>query len=116
MFHFSLPVADLNACERFYREAFGATVQPLRKGVSNVHVFGAQLTFHERRDSAMTIAARAEMHFGQVVSIADWWAIHTWLVESGYPLVRCAEPSENQRGKLMVQDPAGNLVEINSSA
>lgn len=114
MFHLSLPVADLNACERFYREAFGATVQPLRTGVSNVHVFGTQLTFHERRDSAMTIAARADMHFGQVVSVADWRAIHARLVKCGFPLVRCAEPSEGQRGKLVVQDPAGNLVEINS--
>lgn len=115
MFHLSLPVADLKACEDFYREAFGATVQPLRTGVSNVHVFGAQLTLHERGGSAMTIESRAEMHFGQVVSTAIWREIHARLVEVGAPFVRCSEPSEGCRGKLMVQDPSGNRVEINSS-
>ena len=80
-----------------------------------MHVFGAQLTFHERHESAMTVAARADMHFGQVVSVTDWKAIHARLVEAGFPLVRCAEPSEGQRGKLIVEDPSGNLVEINSS-
>ncbi|HYC96866.1 VOC family protein [Brevundimonas sp.] len=115
MFHLSLPVTDLAACEHFYREAFAATVQPLRAGVSNIHVFGAQLTLHERTDSALTGHARAEMHFGEVVPVASWMAMRTRLVEVGAPLIRCSEPSEGRRGKLVVQDPSGNLVEINSA-
>ncbi|HEV7227193.1 VOC family protein [Brevundimonas sp.] len=115
MFHLSLPVADLNACELFYQDTFGATVQPLRDGVSNVRVFEAQLTFHERKDSAMTIEARTEMHFGHVVSIADWKVIHARVIEVGIPLVHCTVPARGHRGKLMVKDPSGNLIEINSS-
>ena len=115
MFHLSLPVTDLSACEHFYKEVFGARVQPLRAGVSNIHVFDAQLTLHERTASAFSGDARAEMHFGQVVSAASWRAIHDRLVEVGVPLIRCTQPSEGGRGKLVVQDPSGNLVELNSS-
>ena len=115
MFHLSLPVTDLTACEDFYREAFGATVKSLRAGVSNVHVFEAQLTLHARTSSALTAIARSEMHFGQVVSVTSWKAMHARLLKVGVPLIRCTEPSEGRRGKLVVQDPSGNLVEINSS-
>ncbi len=116
MFHLSLPVDDLKACEEFYREAFGATVQGLREGVSNIHVFGAQLTLHERAGSAMNAGARDEMHFGQVVSAAEWTHIHDRLTARGLQLVHCAMPdaAQGRRGKMLVRDPSGNLVEINS--
>lgn len=116
MFHLSLPVTDLKACEEFYREAFGATVQPLRAGVSNIHVFEAQLTLHERPASALTSDARSEIHFGQVVPVTRWRTLHARLVEAGVPLIRCTAPSNGRRGKLVVQDPSNTLVEINSSS
>lgn len=114
MFHLSLPVTDLKACEEFYQGVFGATVQPLRTGVSNIHVFEAQLTLHERIASALTGDARSEIHFGQVIPLTSWWALHARLTEAGVPLVRCTVPSDARRGKMVVQDPSGNLVEINS--
>ena len=114
MFHLSLPVANLKACEEFYQGVFAATVQPLRSGVSNIHVFEAQLTLHERSVSALTCDARAEIHFGQVVPVTTWWALHARVIEVGVPLVLCVVPSEGCRGKMVVHDPSGNLVEINS--
>jgi len=116
MFHLSLPVDDLNRCEAFYREVFGADIRRIRPDASNIYIFAAQLTLHERPGSAMTGGARAEMHFGQVVSIEDWRAIHIKLADRGVAMRRCIEPDvgEQRKGKMLFQDPSGNLIEINS--
>lgn len=115
MFHLSIPVDRLEPCLAFYTACFGARVVELAPGVANVFLFGGQLTLHDRPGSALTEAVRSEMHFGAVVSLDEWTELRAHLTEMGIPLLRDIEASEetNGRAKLVVEDPAGNRVEIN---
>lgn len=117
MFHLSLPVREFDACLTFYRECFGAEVKMLGTGIANLFVFGGQVTLHDREASGFD-AVRREMHFGQVVTKGEWGRLHDQVTVSGYLPLRAVAPGEapNGRGKLLVADPSGNLVEINSTA
>lgn len=118
MFHLSIPVRDLDRSLRFYAECFGGRAVGLGRSAANMFVFGAQLTLHEKPSSHFLSADRQDMHFGAVVPRDEWYAIRDRLAESEIPLLRCREPGprEAERGKLVVADPDGNLVEINSAA
>lgn len=116
MFHLSLPVANFSECLDFYRYCFGAEVVMLSDRAANLFVFDGQLTFHDKPGSALTDLHRQEMHFGHVVSHERWFAIRDRIIEGGYAPVKCVVPQDaaNGRGKLLVRDPGGNIVEINS--
>jgi len=115
MFHLSLPVEAFSECLTFYRECFGADVVMLNGRAANLFVFGGQLTLHDKPDSAIDSEHRREMHFGHVVTTADWFAIRDRVRNSAWPVLRCEEPSisNETRGKLIIVDPSGNIVEIN---
>jgi extradiol dioxygenase family protein len=116
MFHLSLPVRQLEECVRFYRDCFSAEVRMLSSGSCNLFVFGGQVTFHDRAVSGFTDQVRREMHFGQVVTIDEWAQLRHRIMESGYSPIRLVMPGDapDGRGKLLIADPSGNLVEINS--
>lgn len=118
MFHLSLPVRQFDACLAFYRDCFEATVEPLGPGVANLFVFGGQVTLHDRPASGLTDDLRREMHFGQVVAPDAWTRSRERIAASGYSPLRAIRPGEapDGRGKLLIIDPSGNLVEINSTA
>jgi RimJ/RimL family protein N-acetyltransferase/extradiol dioxygenase family protein len=114
MFHLSLPVRQFDACLAFYRDCFDAEVEMLGSGVANLFVFGGQLTLHDK--DTLTDEVRREMHFGQVVTPEEWNQLRDRIAASGHSLLRAVAPSDalNRRGKLLMCDPSGNLVEINS--
>lgn len=116
MFHLSLPVSAFSQCLDFYRDCFGAKVVLLDEKAANLYLFGGQLTLHDKPNSIMDADCRREMHFGHVVTEQDWFAIRNRLQESGQTLLRCREPGDEgqTQGKLLVMDPSGNIVEINS--
>ena len=116
MFHLSLPVTEFQDCLRFYRTCFGARIEMLNEKAANLYVFGAQLTFHDRPDSAIEKDQRQEMHFGYVVTDEEWLLLKEHIQASGRPILSCVEPRKaaGVRGKLLVVDPSGNIVEINS--
>lgn len=116
MFHLSLPVQDFAQCLAFYRDCFDARVVMLDEKAANVYVFGGQLTLHDKPHSGMDAAQRREMHFGHVVAVDDWYAIRDRVRQSERPVLKQIEPDDaaHKRGKLVVVDPSGNLVEINS--
>ena len=116
MFHLSLAVERFEACLFFYRSAFDARVVAIAPGVANVFVFGAQVTLHDRAASPLTPDARREMHFGAVVPVEDWLRIRDRLATGKHDLLRCIAPADapDGRGKLLLSDPSGNLVEINA--
>ncbi|UYV17225.1 VOC family protein [Porphyrobacter sp. ULC335] len=118
MFHLSLPVQEFNACLTFYRDCFGADVQMLSAKAANLFVFGGQVTFHERPQAGLSDDARRTMHFGQVVSPDEWLRLRDRIIAAGYSPLRAVPANEaaNRRAKLVVADPSGNLVEINSTA
>lgn len=118
MFHLSLPVRQFDACLVFYRDCFGAKIEMLGEGVANLFVFGGQMTLHDRSISGLTDDLRREMHFGQVVTASEWTQVRDKIIAFGHSPLRSVTPDEvrNRRGKLIVADPSGNLVEINSVA
>lgn len=118
MFHLSLPVRHFEECVRFYRICFAAEARMISSGVCNLFVFGGQVTLHDRAASSFTDEVRREMHFGQVVTAEEWTQLHDRIIESGYSPLRLVAPGDalDGRGKLLLADPSGNLVEINSEA
>lgn len=58
------------------------------------------------------------MHFGQVLSPGEWLRLRDRIIAAGHLPMRAVEASEaaNGRAKLVVADPSGNLIEINSTA
>ncbi|MFR0672917.1 VOC family protein [Enterobacterales bacterium AW_CKDN230030176-1A_HGKHYDSX7] len=118
MFHLSLPVDRFQACLAFYGRCFGADIVMLSDRAANLFVFGAQVTFHDAPGTALSAAGREAMHFGQVVSPEQWWQIRDRLRAEGHSLLKDVEPgtTTSGRGKLVVKDPGGNQVEINSHA
>lgn len=117
MFHLSLPVQRFDACLAFYRDCFGAEVKMLSSEAANLFVFGGQVTFHDEPDSKLSDDARRTMHFGQVVSPDEWLRLRDRLVAAGHLPIRATTAAEaaNGRAKLLIADPSGNLVEINST-
>ncbi len=118
MFHLSLPVQRFDACLAFYRDCFGADVRMLNPQTANLFVFGGQVTFHDNPNSELSDDARHAMHFGQVVSPDDWLKLRDRIVGAGHSPMRAVAATEaaNGRAKLLVADPSGNLIEINSTA
>jgi extradiol dioxygenase family protein len=118
MFHLSLPVNRFHECLRFYVDCFGARVVMLGDQAANLFVFGAQVTFHDKPDTPLGEQGRKQMHFGQVVPADEWMSIRDVLIVHGHEILLQVPPgsTETGRGKLVVEDPSGNLVEINSHA
>ena len=58
------------------------------------------------------------MHFGQVVSPDEWLRLRDRIIALGHSPIRSvtATDAANRRAKLLVADPIGNLIEINSTA
>lgn len=117
MFHLSLPVNRFAACLEFYQKSFGARIVMLSQSAANVYAFGGQITLHDQPLSTFGDAQRREMHFGHVVSPDQWRLVRDRLRELGVEFSLCVEPDEasGRRGKLLVTDPSGNLVEVNST-
>jgi|GEM_PF-2826984 extradiol dioxygenase family protein len=118
MFHLSLPVGNFERCLDFYRDCFRAEVIMLSAGVANVFVFGGQLTLRDKKTSPLTRDGRQEMHFGQTVPLEQWKSTLARIETLGYPVSKYTDLTERPMGraKLLLADPAGNLVEINSTA
>jgi extradiol dioxygenase family protein len=116
MFHLSLPVTAFAECLAFYRDCFDAEIVMLSNRAANLYVFGGQLTLHDDPHSPIGPAQRRAMHFGHVVTTEEWFAIRDRLEASCWTLLRCVEPAQSgsSRGKLLVADPSGNIVEVNS--
>jgi extradiol dioxygenase family protein len=118
LFHFSLPVRQFDACLAFYRDCFGAEVQMLSERVANLFVFGGQVTMHDKPRSQLSEDARRTMHFGQIVAPDEWLRLREKIIAAGHSPLHSISSDEaaNGRAKLLIVDPSGNLVEINSTA
>ncbi|EAW1359607.1 VOC family protein [Pseudomonas aeruginosa] len=118
MFHLSLPVNCFKDCLDFYVKLFDADVVMLSEHAANLFVFGGQITFHDKQNTPLSEAGRDQMHFGQVVTAEKWHNIREILVRHSQHLLKYDEPGSTTsgRGKLVVRDPSGNLIEINSQA
>ncbi|GAB6855440.1 VOC family protein [Asaia astilbis] len=116
MFHLSLPVENFSACKEFYVRLFGAELIDLSETCSNIFVFGGYVTLHDRAGSLLTDEVRKSMHFGEEVTLQAWKERKEILDKNVVSYVFLQEPDtiKGVRGKMVVKDPSGNLVEINS--
>lgn len=85
---------------------------------ANLFVFGGEVTFHDRPHCDLSDKARNTMHFGQVVAPDEWLQLRDRIIAAGHsPMSEiAASVAANRRAKLVVADPSGNLIEINSTA
>lgn len=114
VFHLSLPVQRFSACLLFYARFFDARVESLSPTAANIFVLGGQLTLHDRSDSPLTASARGAMHFGAVISKAEWIRLRRTLALNGLPFIVDNAPGGiGIRGKVQIVDPSGNIIEIN---
>jgi extradiol dioxygenase family protein len=116
-FHLSFAVPDLRSAVRFYRDVLGCAIDRDEGRWIDVLMYGHQLTLHQ---AAPQQPALALDHFGVVLDAAQWhalagrieaadtvFAMPPHMVEAGTP---------HERGKFVVRDPAGNLLEFKCRA
>lgn len=112
-FHLSFAVPDLQATKRFYCDVLGCSSGRDAGGWVDVLLFGHQLTIHQ---SSAQHEAQAIDHFGVVLDKADWLALAQRLDDLGVTYVMrprvLAIASADENGKLLLNDPAGNLLEF----
>lgn len=112
-FHLSFVVPDLQAARRFYRDVLDCALGRDTGAWVDVLLFGHQLTIHQADAQRK---AQALDHFGVVLDKADWQVLAQRLQDLG---VTCVMPprveavdSADEGGKLLLNDPAGNLLEF----
>lgn len=112
-FHLSFAVPDLRVAAKFYEDVLGCTRGRDAGTWLDMLLFGHQLTLHQATSQH---PARPIDHFGVVLAEPEWHALIERLEGSGIefampPLVSDAGMPE-ERGKLLLHDPAGNLLEF----
>lgn len=112
-FHLSIAVEDLDAVRAFYTDVLGCEVSHDDGAWINIDLFGHQLTVHQATDPSKAVAID---HFGPMLWISDWQALAERLnahgVEYLIPPQVHGEGSPDERGKYLIRDPAGNVLEF----
>ena len=116
-FHLSFAVPDLRAAARFYEDVLGCARGRDAGQWLDVMLFGHQLTLHQ---ATTQHPARPIDHFGVLLSESQWHAFIGQLHGAGVDFVMPPQVSDagtrNERGKLLLHDPAGNLLEFKYQA
>lgn len=116
IFHLSLPVNDLAETEAFYCSRLGAVRGRSTADWIDLFVFGHQVTFHQRPEETVPIAAQGVQHFGAILPWPAWQELCAGLEASGYPLqlrpTVFAEGTETEHGKVVLRDPNGHMLEF----
>lgn len=116
-FHLSFAVPDLVVAARFYRDVLGCEVVRDEGAWLDLSMHGHQLTLHQ---ADARRPARPLDHFGLVMEVAQWKALATRIECAGVAfevaphLVDAGSP--HARGKFLLRDPAGNLLEFKGRA
>jgi extradiol dioxygenase family protein len=112
-FHLSLVVPDLKAARNFYVNVLGCRIERDRSRWIDVLFFGHQLTLHQETDSK---PAATVDHFGPILDKATWSAIaktcESLSIEFVRPIRVVGAGTEDESGKFVIADPAGNLIEF----
>lgn len=126
-FHLAIPVYDLPAARRFYREVLGLEEGRSSEQWVDFNFFGHQLVIHEHpktpsQEQAHTNAVDGHdvpvPHFGVVVPWEHWDNLAQRLRQAGVEFV--IEPHVRFRGlpgeqaTLFFLDPCGNALEFKS--
>ena len=114
IFHLSFPVRDLPEAISFYRDELGAQIGRNDQSFADALLFGAQVTLQNDPENVLKPMPRTR-HFGETIAWSEWERLAERLCEVKHlieaPTVSYSgKPTE--QGKLMIQDPSGNLIEI----
>jgi extradiol dioxygenase family protein len=123
-FHLAMPVDDLEAARRFYRETLGCSEGRSAERWIDFDLYGHQLSLHlvdgagARGVQAVDGDAVPVPHFGVVLAWTDWHDLRDRLVAAGTafvipPRIRfVGKPGE--QATLFFRDPSGNALEFKS--
>ncbi len=112
-FHLSFAVPDLRVAAKFYEDVLGCTRGHDDGAWLDMMLFGHQLTLHQATSHH---PARPIDHFGVLLTEPQWRALGERLQgsDSAFEMPPrdwdAGTPSE--RGKFLLHDPAGNLLEF----
>jgi hypothetical protein len=106
-------VPDLRLAARFYVDVLGCDLVRDEGAWLDLSMHGHQLTLHQ---ADVRQPARPLDHFGLVMTLSQWQELARRIEVSGVvfdvpPRVVDAG-SPHERGKFLLQDPAGNLLEF----
>ena len=112
-FHLSFAVPDLRTAAKFYQDVLGCTLVRDEGAWLDLSMHGHQLTL---RQATARQPTRPLDHFGLVMASSQWqvlaqriedadvaFAVPPHVVDAGSP---------HERGKFLLRDPAGNLLEF----
>ncbi|UTW46583.1 dioxygenase [bacterium SCSIO 12696] len=112
-FHLSFIVPSLDEARKFYVNLLGCEIGRDTGQWIDIIFFGHQLTMHQERDG---FSAKPIDHFGPILEKSEWEKIAALFKESSVPFEMepfvKAQDTENEAGKFIVKDPAGNLLEF----
>lgn len=124
-FHLAIPVFDLPAARRFYREVFGLEEGRSSEQWVDFNFFGHQLVIHAHPETTSQESARTNAvdghdvpvpHFGVVLAMDEWQALAERLKSLDTRFV--IEPGIRFKGQVGEQatmflfDPCGNALEF----
>ena len=112
-FHLSFVVPDIQAARQFYVDILGCEIGRDTGKWIDILFFGHQLTLHQERQG---MTARAIDHFGPILDKVEWLNVLHALKDNDIsfemdPLIK-ADGTEEESGKYIVKDPAGNILEF----
>jgi len=112
-FHLSIVVSDLNEAKDFYLNMLECKLGKDAGSWVNVMFFGHQLTIHQENKE---MKAQAIDHFGPILEKESWQSFANKIHLSKYSFVSLPnilnEGENNESGKFLLNDPAGNLLEF----
>ena len=112
-FHLSFAVPDLPLAARFYVDVLGCSLVRDEGAWVDLSMHGHQLTLHQ---ASVRQPARPLDHFGLVMATPQWDALARRIGDAGIafemPPHVVDRTSPHERGKFLVRDPAGNLLEF----
>lgn len=115
VFHLSIPVADLDACQDFYVNQLGAEVGRSTPKWIDMLLWGHQITLQHQPDQVLSIESQGSRHFGVVLPWSEWQDLadrlegHACVVSD--PMIKHAG-TEHEQAKLYLADPSNNIIEI----
>lgn len=126
IFHFSFPVADLDATRRFYGELLGCAQGRTEADRIDYNFFGhhivAQLSPEECAHRSVGVGPERYplRHFGAIVSKAVFERLASRLQDAGTPFVIAPEVRHSgtvrEQHTMLALDPFGNGLEFKSLA
>ena len=112
-FHLSFAVPDLQCAAQFYRDVLGCMLIRDEGTWMDLSMHGHQLTLHQ---ASARQPARPLDHFGLVMTASEWQALAHRIGEADVAFTMAPhvlEPgSSRERGKFVLRDPAGNVLEF----